>query len=32
MKPNYENWMPKWVVGGLFCVTGVLFAGATLFW
>ncbi|MBE6127101.1 MAG: class I SAM-dependent methyltransferase [Erysipelotrichaceae bacterium] len=31
MKPNYENWMPKWMVVGLFAATGVLLAGAVAF-
>lgn len=31
MKPNYENWMPKWMVVGLFVATGVLFVGAMAF-
>lgn len=31
MKPNYENWMPKWMVVGMFVITGIVFAGAVGF-
>ncbi|MBE6134567.1 MAG: methyltransferase domain-containing protein [Erysipelotrichaceae bacterium] len=31
MKPNYENWMPKWMVVGLFVLTGIALAGAVAF-
>ncbi len=31
MKPNYENWMPKWMVVGMFLLFGLAFGGAIAF-